>query len=418
MNRFRRRRLLFALLPTLALVSCGDAEIPTASRTEIDLGSDPAARIREILATSNRLDRAESLVAALRALPADRFDALGEVLDDRVSTAGRGYERILMISTWAQQDPAAATEYAVMRELTDSRDEAIGEAVLAWATEDPGAVLEKYGASGLIAKNEAMLVAFVRGWFASGEPGVDDYVRDLGLGDERQRAVDALVRARLARDGSVATQEWALGYRGDAAFRLELRSRLGGALGEVDPEQAVVWCDRVCGDDETGRVAHMIATSWAEHQGADAMDWLMTRPDEVETWATTRAAFRRFVIRDKAGALAWVEAIPSELRRESLYQGPIYIYVNERSWQEPEVAIEWADYITHRRQRRLALITIARRWLAKDEPAAEAWLAQSPLSEADRAKAYELPKGAPVSEVLEHARREAQKQRAMREQQE
>ena len=96
MNRFRRRRLLFALLPTLALVSCGDAEIPTASRTEIDLGSDPAARIREILATPNRLDRAESLVAALRALPADRFDALGEVLDDRVSTAGRGYERILI----------------------------------------------------------------------------------------------------------------------------------------------------------------------------------------------------------------------------------------------------------------------------------------------------------------------------------
>jgi hypothetical protein len=45
------------------------------------------------------------------------------------------------------------------------------------------------------------------------------------------------------------------------------------------------------------------------------------------------------------------------------------------------------------KRREKSFIQLARRWRAQDPAAAEAWLQQSPLSEAARAKAREKPGG-------------------------
>ena len=49
--------------------------------------------------------------------------------------------------------------------------------------------------------------------------------------------------------------------------------------------------------------------------------------------------------------------------------------------------IPWAERIEDPARRTLTLVQIARRWHQRDPAAAEAWLAQSPLSEPKRASA-------------------------------
>ena len=139
-------------------------------------------------------------------------------------------------------------------------------------------------------------------------------------------------------------------------------------------------------------VRHRTAVKWAEHSPADALDWMYTDgPDEVETNATIRAVYRRFLLSDPKGAFAWLEAKSEDERRSSKLQGPVGMYLNRKMVSDPMTAIAWTDYLTDEPSRELALISIARRWLKKDPEAAEAWLANSPLSEESRAEAHGPP---------------------------
>jgi hypothetical protein len=63
----------------------------------------------------------------------------------------------------------------------------------------------------------------------------------------------------------------------------------------------------------------------------------------------------------------------------------------------PAEAAGWAERVEDEAARERLLVWIARRWRALDEPAAEAWLIQSPLSEAARERARK-PLGAKRSE--------------------
>ena len=117
------------------------------------------------------------------------------------------------------------------------------------------------------------------------------------------------------------------------------------------------------------------------------MDWLLTRPDIQETWVGARIGFREFVIMAEPKAWEWMENTTVEQRKGNILQGPVMMYAHTLKWKNPELGLEWTEYINDEDQRSKNKIQIVRSW-RKDHPEeAIAWLEQSDLSESEREQA-------------------------------
>ena len=389
--------LLIGLVPALALalvvVGCGE-EKPNRStvRTEAAGATTGQGRLGAIFEMPDRIDRVEALVAALRAIGPDEVGQLRELLQDR-DVPLRNLERILVVAAWADHDPEAATAWAIRSEQGDSQEAAIADAVREWARVDPEAVIREYDINRIAPNHRGLVIGLIEGWFETGDLALlESFVRDLGDSDSRQRAVTTLARLRVSRDGPEAVIRWAESIpSAEAKFKTSVYRRVGREIARTHPRLAADWCDRVCDSPYGSAMAGLIVGEWAKEDGAAAMDWVLTRPDGPDTRVAIRSAYRAFMLADADAALAWMEATAEEQRHDDLLQGAVAMYVTMRSWQPGQagVAIEWAGYLKEEAARERALISTVRRWRERDEAAAEAWLADSPLSEEAREKARE-----------------------------
>ena len=396
-GRIRTSVLHAGLVPILALVvvaaGCAEDEADrSVSGTETAGATSEQTRLRAIFEMPDRLDRVEALVAALRAMSPEEVGQLRELLGDR-DLPLRALERVLVIAAWADHDPEAATAWAVRRERGDSKNAAIADAVREWARLDPEAVVREYDINLLAPNHPGILVGLIEGWFETGDVALlESYVQDLGDSDSRQRAVSTLARLRVSRDGPEAAIRWAESIPAtQARFKTSAYRRVAREIARNQPRLAADWCDRVCDSPYGDSVAELIVREWARVDGPAAMEWVLTRPDSMDTQVAVRAAYRAFMIADAEAALAWVEDTTEEERHDNRLQGAIAMYVNKRSWQpgQADTSIEWAGYLKNESERELALISIVRRWRDRDEKAAEAWLVDSPLSEEARKRARE-----------------------------
>ncbi len=121
------------------------------------------------------------------------------------------------------------------------------------------------------------------------------------------------------------------------------------------------------------------------------MEWLSSAPTGRARDRAVRDAFRRWVERDRDAAYAWATSIGRE--DSEPWFGPVAeFYAMRLSWEDPVEAMEWVGIVRDEDKREESYITIARRWREKDESAAEAWVAQSPLSAEARDEARKPPK--------------------------
>jgi hypothetical protein len=391
--KIQSRALAWVLLLVLFLLFSGCSEdiqqLPSAGKTAS--GDDLAARIIEAFAEPDRLARIEQLMVALRAVPADQTHAFEEAWLG-LEFPNREPARILLVAAWAKHDPIAATKWAKQRERSEIvRSAMYSDSIYLWALEDPQSFIADMDMAVFVASGfeESALRAFVRGWFDSGEPGLDEYIYDMGSQSvDQQRAIDTLARAMVERYGAAATIKWAEGVRGDTRYKTTIYARTAGKIVTVDSKAAVDWCAEVCDSKLGEQMPHMIAAQWARKSGEDAMDFIASRPFTISVQTGSRAAYRQFMIADSDRALAWMESTTEEQRRGRQLEGPVAMYVNKTSaLKNPLVAIEWVDYIQDEEVREMSYISVLRRWIRTDETAAEAWMAQSSMSEEAKLKA-------------------------------
>jgi hypothetical protein len=390
----RLRNLAQLALLFFLFSGCSEEVRQSPGSAKVALSGDPVARVIEVFAESDRLLRTEKLISLLRAFPTDQANRFEEVLDG-INFPNRELDRALVISAWAKQDPVAATKWAKHHERSDIvRSSMYSDSVYLWALKDPESFLADmemavFAATGF---NSSALKAFIRGWFDSGKPGLETYIRDLRpQSEDRQRAIDTLAKIRVERDGAAATIEWAKTLRGDKRYKAAVYARVAAKAVTHDSDAVVEWCAEVCDSKVGEEMPHFIAAAWVRKSGEDAMDFIVAQPDRISVRTGARAAYRHFVVSDPDRALAWMDTTTDEQRRGPVLQGPVWMYVNERSTRRmkmPLVAIEWTDYIQSESERESAFIMIARRWLDVDETAAEAWMAGSSMSEEAKLAAH------------------------------
>jgi hypothetical protein len=327
----------------------------------------------------------------LRGVKAGQGDALVAALNG-MSFTGRELERILIITAWSKIDPMAATVWVVTHEREEIvRFTMLDESVYEWALQDPEGMLRNptmiaYRRAGW---DRTSLRAFVRGWYDSGKPNLDQFVYTMpNFGDDRQRSVSALIESKIKHEGTEAVIAWATASTaGSIPYRQYIYSRLAGDITKLDPERAIAWCDEVCDTKLGEEIPLWIATVWVRDSGAEAMDWITARDANIiSNRSGARAAYRRFVLSARDQAFEWMENTTEQRRVEQeAMQGPLFMYINEISALTATTeAIEWTKYIKQDAARDELLMRIGRRWLRWDPPAAEAWLAQSSLSEEQR----------------------------------
>ena len=376
-NRLRDLASVLVLCPLL-LAGCSESAQLSPAPEKSLLGDDPVAAIVEILEIPERFERTETLMAALRELPAAQIGLLEDVLKER-QKPHREFDRVLIVSAWSKIDPASATKWAMKRESRDFlRQTMFSESAYRWALNDPAEMREdfKVGMYSLQGWDPSMLRGFVQGWHESGEPNLEEFIRDLGRGsDDQQRAISQLINLKLATETPDAMIAWAMSLDGELRYRRYVYSRLAADIAVTDPKRALAWCDEVCGSDVGENMPHWIAASWVRESGAEAMDWIMTQGDSLAVQVGIRASYRRFTKSEPEAADAWIEQSSEEMRSSESLQGPVIMYVQRQAnLANYENAIDWVKYIENDWERERSFSHIARQWLRRDEEAAELWL--------------------------------------------
>jgi len=256
-------------------------------------------------------------------------------------------------------------------------------AMEAWATRDPEAALKLLTQLSVVSFPNSVpaQIGLVRGWYDSGKPGLEAYLQALGISFERQRALTAFARRAIQRNGPEA-----LGRRAEAipdedpVFKLDAYRAVASELTHVNPADAVIWCEAHCDGPYGTDMRTLIAQRWASVDGQAAMEWAGTAPPGKERDWAVRGAFRGWDRNDREGLQRWVRAMGID-GIAPYFQPALELFAHSIAANDPVEAMEWASRIEDPKLREGTLVSLARQWWVYDEPAAEAWLATSGLSE-------------------------------------
>jgi hypothetical protein len=302
----------------------------------------------------------------------------------------RGTDLELLVSFWAHHDPEAASRWAMRRAPHGYKIIAILASFSVWAERDPQAA--RRASEERIAligdAREAVQIALVRGWYRRDPEGLTQFIHELGMGIGRQRALSTFVREVIREQGPDALVRWAEGLPDDDdVYKKAAYRQVGVALPLFDHAAAIRWCEAHCDGPYGDGLRGLIARPWVLRDGPAALAWLLQAPEGHEKNLAVRTAFSVWGQYDRDAALAWMAeqtaAGPEAWMKPVL---PVYarLLADDGS---PLEAIEWAEQIESEEEREYVLTDVVRKWRRADEAAAEAWLLESSLSEAARARA-------------------------------
>lgn len=258
-------------------------------------------------------------------------------------------------------------------------------AVARIAESDPQAAIGYVG-SGSMA-NTDLLKPLVHGWVRSGKPGLEDWIRDIGYGFKRQKALGAFARAKIARDGVAATVAWFdVLPESDDGLRYDAFWRMTSEVTYADPAAGVAWYEKHRNGQYGSGLMTAVVGAWVAIDGPAAMRWASQQPAGAERDDAVRDGVRRWGRDDPESLRRWVRAMDPD-RIEDWFQPGLPILARQLALKDPADGIQWAGRIADEPTGHLTLIQIAREWRKHDPAAAEAWLAQSPLTEEERARA-------------------------------
>jgi hypothetical protein len=367
------------------------ARPPSAAGAPV--GEEEARRaIEELVRAPASVENLEQLAHRLTELGPAAIPAIaptilkpGENLD--------GPRALVLLQFWIDRDPLGAAKWLASRSPLGYRVIALDEAVERIAESDPKLAIPFVGRAG--SADSRLVKPFIRGWVRSGKPGVEDWVRNLGYGFKRQKALGAFARAKIEKDGKAAAIAW---YEAipdtEDGFRYDAFVRLTSELAYADPAAGIAWYEKHRdGPNGEGLMAAVIS-AWVGVDGPAAMRWVSQQPAGKERDNAVLEGVRWWGVADIDGLKRWGREMGPD-HVEGWFQPGLPIFAKLYGNEEPSEGIRWAERITDAATRDLTLVQIARDWRRSDPAAADAWLEQSPLSETERerARTVTVPRG-------------------------
>jgi len=400
--------VLVALAFLLAGAGCSAQDDQHGAENPFDgAGHDSLTEaVADAIAVDDPLVRAAYLATALQGL--DR-SALPDIKAAwRLAAGASGAEAVelaLLVSWWAQYDPEAV--FTWLKDRRRSGNPILLKALVrSWAKRDPVAAGQSLNAASRLQENElgSVFFALARGWNASGEPGVEDYLKAMSSDANRQTAISGLVIDKVRRGGVEETLEWAENLIDDGSdFKLRAFRRVAGAVADEDPIRAAEWAESQIAKPWGTGLVRPVAQNWARHDGRAAMEWLRGVPEAPDQARGFEDAYRAWLRNDREGARQWLR----EQDIDAMLDPVVAVYARSTARDDPKEAIPWVRRIQHDAARLETLEVVARAWMHHDRDAARAWLATSELSEDAKNR---------IHEALQRSKERAKNMRARKQQ--
>ena len=387
--RFRSVGVAITILMLTVTLAC-DASLESMSdeRASADGASvDPdalRARLADVRRTGDDLERVDRLASLVRSVDRRSSAILRLEVVDRSST-WRPFDRLLLLAAWAGFDGEAAMRWANRSAPKSYRPLAVELAMASWARADPEAA--RAGFDRDYASDSAATAGLIAGWLESDPDGLREYVEALDLSrDTGQHAIAVYVRRLIERDGTENAEAWAedrASVWGPSRAR-HLYRQVASELTMAEPAAGVAFCERHCEGESGSAVRQMVATRWASRDPVATMEWLLAadEADPDERRYAVNAGYRVWLQAASQAAVDWALEQDPALRDESWFEPVVRRVSRSLGWKRATEALAWAESIARPAERERTQVWILKRWRARDEPAADAWLESSSMSEA------------------------------------
>jgi hypothetical protein len=380
-------------IPAIPVRSAEDAS-PPGETIESARGeaSAPIGTLAEVLAIPDPYRRADALARLLPTLGPEAVPEVREAMDRAL--LGMGVTELeLLVRMWASHDPRAAATWAFGITAPRFQAAALDASIEVWARSDPAAA-----AAGVVRATEDPVLrelaqtvqgALTRGWFQQDRAGLEHYMEGLGSGIQQQRSLMAFALTLERAEGAEAVARWAEALPDqNERYKLAAFRQVGAALAWTSPKIAEQWCDVHCegpyGKSLRSAIVRMRLGNGDD--GQEVVEWVTRTPDGPSRDHALATAFQMWARADRETALSWME---EKMEGEPAPWVPVLYpaYARHLAASSPPDALKVAALVERDAQREELMVRIAHRWLAEDEAAALAWLEQSPLPPAARAKA-------------------------------
>jgi hypothetical protein len=349
-------------------------------------GGGSANSFRKALDETDPIMRSLRLSAFLRELGPEDLPEVLETLDAKAVVGVSEEELKLLMLAWTRFDAPGAFDWASRQQRAGWPTLAPTAAMFAWGLRDPAAArvaLDELEEGEFKRRLEESLVS---GWIRSDDKrGVSDYLMSLPTSDRRQLWTNWLMK-ELLEDGVEAVIAWADAIPEEAPGRFKQVAfrTAANAVASADAQRAASWYDANRERDyvSASGALRVIARRWgAYHDPQALLEWLLGLPPSRQRETAMKSGIAAWLNRAPVEAQTWLRAAP----RTPALDPALEHVAQTQIATSPSEAAEWVVRIQDDERRRALLMRVGARWGRRDSAGMEAWVAESKLSEEDRA---------------------------------
>ncbi len=326
-----------------------------------------------------------------------------------VWNGGKGFFQLKKaLGAWADRDPAAVIAWVLAQAAPDydptgqlsyiavkpanraafaqamldapglaRRQEAIGNLLADWAGDDSKAALAWLSQLPNAHLRAALIERALGGNFANDLP---DRQLPLALalpeGENRRYRLSAILE-KWTRNAPTDALHWLEAHAQDAdvaAAAPSIQAAIVGAIAREDSASAIAEWQKLPAGEAKARSAAALVAEWGQSDPGAALQWQAAQAWPFRTDAPWREMIFQWARQDAGAALRWAESLDGETRRHALAA----LTSDGAGNQTPSTAaLELYGQIEDPALRAEFVATHVRDWLAKDRPAAKAWLEKS-----------------------------------------
>ena len=241
-------------------------------------------------------------------------------------------------TTWAEQNPQAAYQWAANLPKLDARNTAVIGIIGEHARQNPAEAAKLYtpeltGANGL---NIAATIADI--WGTTDPSAAAAWIRGLADGPAKREAAATLATV------------WAA----------------------TDIDSAIAWTNSMTDSQMRRQVIAQIGTTWGAIEPDKALNWLRTMP-AADASGGIIGAYNSWAATDAAGLADWINSNPSS----SAMDQPRLSLADVTASQDIPAAMDLALSLSTAAGRDQAVVRYFREWRKVDNDSAQDWLAQN-----------------------------------------